>query len=50
VPANRLVMVELIRSHDPMGRRSPRLDALLGAADCHQSVASAIAVYRHPTE
>ncbi|WP_405617918.1 NACHT domain-containing protein [Streptomyces sp. NBC_00076] len=50
LPANRIVMVYVVRSHDPLGPRSPRLDTLLRQHDCHASVDAEIAAYRHPKD
>lgn len=48
LPANRIVMAQVVRTHDPLGPRSPRLDALLEQPDCDASVTAEIAAYRHP--
>lgn len=48
LPANRIVLAQVVRTHDPLGPRSPRLDVLLGQPDCDASVTAEIAAYRHP--
>ncbi|MFC4035856.1 hypothetical protein ACFO3J_30955 [Streptomyces polygonati] len=47
-PRNWLVVVQLVRTHDPLGPRSPLLDVLLASPACPPPVTKAIAVYRNP--